>query len=152
MVAEAALNEAASRFPLSYQPRVVWRGYRVTAGIAYYRTGIIGLSAFVLKSPEAVRETLLHEYAHLLAVDRHGPSAANHGPAWQRAMHDLGVSPTVKHTYDVERNVSRQRVTYVCVRCGTAIVRTRRLRKTHRYVHTDCGGSLRLQKVERLVR
>jgi len=151
-IAEAALSEAVARYPLSYVPKIVWKGYRVTAGIAYYRTGIIGLSAFVLKTPEAVRETLLHEYAHLLAVHRHGRAAANHGPHWQKAMTDLGVEPTVRHTYQVERNVSRQRVTYVCVRCGTPIVRSRRLPKSRKYVHTDCGGSLRLHKVERVQR
>jgi len=134
---------------MPYVPKVVWKGYRVTAGMAYYRTGIIGLSPFVLKTPEAVRETLLHEYAHLLAVHRAGPTAANHGPAWQRAMIDLGVKPEVRHTYQVERNVARQRVTYVCVRCGIPIVRTRRLPKSKKYVHTDCGGSLRLHMVER---
>lgn len=135
---------------MPYVPKVVWRRYRVTAGIAYYRTCIIGLSSIVLKDAEAVRETLLHEYAHLLAVHRHGPAAANHGPAWQQAMRDLGVKPEVRHTYAVERNVARQRVTYVCVRCGAAIVRTRRLPKSRKYVHTDCGGSLRLHMVERM--
>jgi predicted SprT family Zn-dependent metalloprotease len=146
--ASDALAEAVRRHPMGYVPKVQWRGYRVSAGMAYYKLGVIGLSARVLATPEAVRETLLHEYAHLLAVHRHGLKAANHGPYWQQAMLDLGLTPTVRHRYEVERNSPRQRVTYVCLRCGISLVRSRRLPRRRKYVHADCGGDLRLHKVE----
>jgi SprT protein len=149
-VAAEALNEAMARHPLPYVPHVIWKAYRVTAGMAYYRTGAIGLSTRVLRTPEAVRETLLHEYAHLLAVHRDGKRAANHGEFWRTAMRDLGLEPQVRHSYEVERNVPRQRVTYVCLRCGKPFVRARRLPKRQRYVHRDCGGDLRLHSVERV--
>jgi SprT protein len=129
---------------------LVWRGYRVTAGLAYYKTGIIGLSTRVLKDEKSVVDTLTHEYAHLLAVVRGGLRAAGHGPEWQRAMRDLGLEPKVRHNYEVERNTARQTVTYVCVRCGRSVVRNRRLPKRRRYVHANCGGDLRLSKVERI--
>ncbi len=118
--------------------------------MAYYRTGVIGLSPYVLKDEGAVRETLGHEYAHLLAVARHGHRAANHGPLWQQAMRDLGLEPKVRHTYQVERNSPRQQVTYRCLRCQAAIVRSRRLPKKRKYVHAKCGGDLRLERVERV--
>ena len=146
--AEVELARLVAAFPLPYLPILQWRAYRVTAGMAYYRKGVIGLSTTVLKTEPAVRETLGHEYAHLLAVARHGPKAANHGPHWQRAMRDLGLEPKVRHTYDVERNVTRQQVTYRCIRCGANIIRARRLPKRRRYVHVNCGGDLRLDKVE----
>lgn len=146
--AREALQFAETAFPLNYRVRLQWRGYRVTAGIAYYRTGIIGLSQKVLPTVEAVRETVLHEYAHLLAVFRHGRPAANHGPPWQKAMADLGLPPTVRHSFAVERNVKRQRVIYHCSRCGAPIVRHRRLPKRRKYVHANCGGDLRLRSVE----
>jgi SprT protein len=148
IAAREALQFAEARFPLNYRVRLKWKGYRVTAGIAYYRTGIIGLSQKVLPNVEAVRETVLHEYAHLLAVFRHGRSAANHGAAWQNAMADLGLPPIVRHSFAVERNVKRQRVTYHCSRCGAPIVRHRRLPKSRKYVHANCGGDLRLGSVE----
>jgi SprT protein len=144
------LGQLCEQFPLGYEPEIVWRGYRVTAGLAYYRKGVIGLSTRVLKDEKAVLDTLVHEYAHLLAVVRHGNRAAGHGPAWQRAMKDLGQEPKVRHSYEVERNVSRQSVTYVCVRCGLPIVRARRLPKRRKYVHANCGGALRLAKIERI--
>ena len=148
--AQQRLEELSLEFPLGYEPELIWRGYRVTAGLAYYRKGVIGLSNRVLKDEKAVLDTLLHEYAHLLAVARHGPSAAGHGPAWKQAMADLGQEPKVRHNYEVERNVTRQAVTYLCVRCGTHVVRARRLPKRRRYVHANCGGDLRLAKVERV--
>lgn len=136
---------------MSYVPRVEWRGYRVTAGMAYYRLGVIGLSSRVLKTPEAVRKTLAHEYAHLLAVHRHGRKAANHGPHWQRAMLDIGEVPEVRHRYEVERNVARQQVVYQCGKCGAQIVRKRRLPGRRRYLHVGCGGLIRFVAVERLI-
>lgn len=150
MAASVRLVQLCEEFPLGYVPLLRWKGYRVTAGLAYYRIGEIGLSTRVLKDEKAVVETLVHEYAHLLAVARHGLRAAGHGAAWQKAMRDLGQEPKVRHNYAVERNVARQSVTYVCVRCGKQVVRSRRLPKRRRYVHANCGGDLRLSKIERI--
>ena len=149
-IATARLKDLCEQFPLGYVPDLIWRAYRVTAGIAYYRKGVIGLSTRVLKDEQSVLDTLVHEYAHLLAVSRQGPKAAGHGEPWRKAMRDLGEEPKVRHNYPVERNVSRQQVTYVCKRCGKPIVRARRLPKRRRYVHANCGGDLRLSKVERI--
>lgn len=148
--ADEALAWAMERHPLPAVPKIVWKGYRVTAGMAYYRIGTIGLSKFVLTTPEQVRETLLHEYAHLLAVHREGVKAANHGEPWKRAMRDLEQAPTTRHRFPVERNTPRQCVTYLCLRCGAKILRNRRLPKRRRYVHVNCGGDLRLHAVERV--
>lgn len=146
-MAEGLLAEAMARFPLSYTPVLKWKKLRVSAGMAYYRTGTIGLSSLILDTPEKVRLTLLHEYAHLLAVDRHGRKAANHGPLWKQAMLDLGLEPKVRHNYECVRNTRRQRVTYRCQRCGAMIERSRRLPRNRRYMHAQCGGGLRLAAV-----
>lgn len=148
--AEHCLETLCLEFPLGYIPKVVWKGYRVTAGLAYYKAGVIGLSTRVLKDEQSIVDTLIHEYAHLLAVVRHGMRAAGHGAAWQQAMKDLGREPKVRHDYPVERNVPRQSVVYVCTRCGRNIERSRRLPKRRRYVHSNCGGDLRLARVERI--
>lgn len=136
------------RFPLSYVPIIKWKKLRVSAGLAYYRSGSIGLSTVILDTPERVRHTLLHEYAHLLAVERHGRKAANHGIHWKQAMHDLGLEPKVRHTYECVRNAPRQKVTYRCQRCGTCIERSRRLPRNRKYVHARCGGGLKLLSIE----
>ncbi len=150
LAARKRLEELCRDHPLGFVPEVVWRGYRVSAGLAYYKTGVIGLSSKVLQTEAAVIDTLTHEYAHLLAVARHGPRAAGHGAAWQRAMRDLGLEPKVRHNYEVERNAARQRVTYICLRCGRSFARTRRLPRRRRYLHSGCGGELKLAKVEKI--
>ena len=149
-VAAAHLVELCTKFPLGYTPELVWRGYRVTAGLAYYRKGVIGLSSRVLREEQAVLDTLTHEYAHLLAVARHGNRAAGHGPAWQQAMADLGQEAKVRHNYEVERNVPRQTVVYTCKKCGAHINRSRRLPRRRKYMHAACGGEIRLLKIERI--
>jgi len=149
-VADRVLDEACARFPLNYRPRILWKGYRVTAGMAYFRTGEIGLSYIVLRSEEAIRETLLHEYAHLLAFYRHGDKGRGHGQPWRRAMVDLGLQPKVRHNYAVQRNAVRQQVSYKCLNCGAIIVRKKRLPSRRRYLHAACGGDLKLVKVARV--
>jgi predicted SprT family Zn-dependent metalloprotease len=149
-LAEECLDELCARFPMGYRPRIVWKNLRVSAGLAYYREGRIALSSIVLTSPEAMRDTLLHEYAHLLAVHRHGQKGAGHGIPWRQAMIDLGAEPRVRHCYAVQRNAHRQMVVYRCARCHKLIERSRRLPSRRRYVHKDCGGEIRLVQVAKL--
>lgn len=136
-----------SRFPLPKRPTLVWKSLRVSAGIAHYRTWSISLSRNLLTTRERLENTLAHEYAHLLAVHRHGLKAGNHGPLWKEAMRDLGYEPSVRHSYEVTRNEPRQRVAYECVRCGAMILRSRRLPRNRKYCHASCGGAIKLKFV-----
>lgn len=144
------LKEACEHYPLGYTPELQWRNLRVTAGTAYYKEGRIVLSAIVLNTPERLRTTLLHEYAHLLAYKRKGRRGTGHGLAWREAMAQLGLAPERTHNYEVDRNKPRQRVTYACLKCGRSLVRKRKLPSRRKYVHAHCGGALRLQSVERV--
>jgi SprT protein len=147
--AEIALIEAYDRFPMSYFPVLEWRKYSVTAGMAHYQRGMITLSVVVLKDPDHIRETLLHEYAHLLAFDRHGKRGAGHGKYWRQAMIDLGLEPKVHHHYEVVRNQSRQIVVYQCKKCGEKFSRKRQMTRSKRYFHRQCGGQIALVEVQR---
>lgn len=149
-LAERELDRLCSAFPLGYRPAIEWRPFRTTAGMAYYRRRAIGLGAAILTTPERLVDTLVHEYAHLLAFVRHGARGVGHGAGWQRAMRDLGAEPRVRHTYEVARNAPRQQVVYRCVRCGIPIERRRRLPKGRTYVHARCGGNLRFEGVRKL--
>ena len=133
--------------PLGYEPKLIWKKLRVSAGLAYFTKGQIALSAIVLRDRAAVSDTLIHEYAHLLAVSRHGRAGVGHGAAWKQAMADLGAQPEVRHRYAVLRNAKRQVVTYKCVRCGALIERNRRLPRRRKYLHVACGGEIKLQAV-----
>jgi predicted SprT family Zn-dependent metalloprotease len=146
-IANRHLDDLCARFPLGYRPVLVWKALRVSAGIAYYRAGRIALSSVVLKDEASTLETLTHEYAHLLAVHRHGQKGAGHGAAWKRAMHDMGAEPKVRHRYEVQRNTPRQKVLYRCKKCQRLIERSRRLPRKKIYVHSGCGGSIKLEAV-----
>jgi predicted SprT family Zn-dependent metalloprotease len=145
--ARALLLETCERFPMGYDPILSWRSMPVTAGVAEYQTRTIGLSAKVLIDEERVRVTLLHEYAHLLAVARKGMKEKGHGPAWRQAMVDLGLKPEVHHQYDVQRNQKRRVVVYRCIRCAMTFEKSRRFPQGRRYLHRGCGGALHLDGI-----
>ncbi len=147
--ADHLLNQLCSDFPMGYRPQLLWKNrLRVTAGMAYTAEGKIALSSVLLDSREKLERTLKHEYAHLLAVARHGKRATGHGKHWRQAMLDLGEKPEVYHRYPAKRNQSRQRVGYVCDRCGVTVVRKRRLPKRRKYLHARCGGVVKLAWIE----
>lgn len=146
--AYALLGELCLRHPCGFVPAVVWKNLRVSAGIAKYRERQIVLSRLLLVDEARLDSTLKHEYAHHLAVARHGRRAAGHGPHWQAAMRELGLEPKVRHDYPVERNAPRQEVGYRCRRCGALITRTRRLNRRRKYFHSLCGGPLKLEYVK----
>lgn len=143
-LADRVLAELQVKHPLKRAARLEWRPYRVTAGMAYYKLNLIGLSRHVLNTKESVEDTIIHEYAHLMAFERAGRRGAGHGAPWQQAMQELGRTPKVRHTYQVTRNTKRQEVGYLCLRCGQTILRSRRLPRRRKYVHASCGGDLRL--------
>lgn len=149
--ARQLLNDLMERFPLSYTPQIHWNGrLRVSAGMAYYVDGVIGLSPHLLTDKERLESTLIHEYAHLLAIHRHGRRAAGHGSGWRQAMLDLGQSPTVHHNYPVERNTKSLVVAYQCERCGEMIYRGRRFPRRRVYQHIACGGRIRFAWSKRI--
>jgi predicted SprT family Zn-dependent metalloprotease len=147
--AASLLADLCARFPMGYVPALRWKNLRVTAGTAYYKTGEIVLSRTLLCTTERLDNTLKHEYAHLLAVKRHGRKAAGHGVHWKQAMADLGLQPVVRHTYEVQRNQPRQKVEYRCDRCGHTFTRSRRLPRRRKYFHVHCGGPIKLMQVQR---
>lgn len=149
ILADERLSELCALHPLGYRPTILWKNLRVTAGQAIYSRRTIGLSAILLTTEERVLDTLDHEYAHLLAIARHGKRGMGHGPAWRQAMADLGRPATVRHRYEVERNASRQSVIYHCQICCEKFQRKKRLPQRRKYLHVNCGGEIHLEKVIR---
>ncbi|MBV6458790.1 MAG: Protein SprT [Fimbriimonadaceae bacterium] len=147
---ERLLVELTRSFPLKRRASLEWRNLRTTAGLADLKRFRIVLSTLVLVDAESAERTLKHEYAHLLAVDRQGLRGRGHGKAWKQAMRDLGEEPSVCHSYDCRRNVSRQVVTYRCAKCETSFDRRRRLPKGRRFLHSGCGGEVEFVRCEAL--
>lgn len=146
-MAQVELKRLIELHPVGFTPRLLWKGLRVSAGIAKWHQRTILLSSRLLTSEDRLVHTLRHEYAHFMAIARDGPRASGHGVAWRRAMRDLGQEPAVYHAYPVARNAKRQQVEYRCERCGASIVRHRRLNRGYVYRHAHCGGSIRFRAI-----
>ena len=73
---------------LADQVRVVWNSrMRTTAGRAFWPEARIEMNPKLKQiAPDEVRQTMLHELAHLVAYQRAGRRRIlAHGPEWQRA-------------------------------------------------------------------
>lgn len=147
-LAISLIEELQTRYPLKRRVTLEWRELRTTAGLANWAQYRIILSRQLMTDADRLERTLKHEYAHLLAVDRHGRRAAGHGAAWKQAMHDLGETPEVCHTYDCRRNESRQVVVYRCAKCLEAFERRRRLPRGRKFLHFGCGGEVQFVRRE----
>ncbi|MBA3725685.1 MAG: SprT-like domain-containing protein [Armatimonadetes bacterium] len=142
----STLAEAAAIFPLKREVVVRWRNYPVTAGRAYLRESAICLSANLLTTPERARETLLHEYAHLVVFERFGRKARPHGPEWRAAMQALGLAASVTHSYNCVRRPMPKPYAVRCEACGVRLPRSRPLKGGRLYKHIGCGGRIRMER------
>ncbi|MFN8139696.1 MAG: SprT-like domain-containing protein [Fimbriimonadales bacterium] len=142
-VAACALEEATRLLPMQGSPKIVWKNYRSTAGRAYLYENTICLSKRILTDETRVRETVLHEYAHLFVFERYGHRAKPHGREWKLAMRKLGVKADVTHDYEYQRNSVTPKHAYPCEKCGELIHRVRPLRWGQMYLHVGCGGRIR---------
>ena len=130
-------------------------GWQVRPSRAISRFGSISPRTRILRitsldcSPEARRDTILHEVAHILTaalVTKH----EKHGPDWQRIASALGAHPRSRgedERFRVAAQVirdTRLKVVARCEGCGFEIKRMRRShRRWSRFVHRPCGGRLR---------
>jgi predicted SprT family Zn-dependent metalloprotease len=144
------IENLVARHPLGYKPRLIWRPFRTTAGQADWSKGTISLGVGVIDCQEKLRDTVLHEYAHLLAVQRKGEEGRGHSPAWRQAMKDLGVPADVKHNYACRPNKRRQVVLYGCSKCHREFVRSRQLSPRKSFYHLGCGGRIELMRIIRV--
>lgn len=140
--AEELLDRLLEVYPLGYRPKIVWRKMSVSAGKAYFQKKQIGLSTALITDSLRLQDTLVHEFAHLLAYHRHGRSGTGHGAPWQQAMRDLGAKPEVYHDYPVERRRLERNLRFKCRACGEAFNRARPLKRGYKYKHIGCGGEI----------
>jgi predicted SprT family Zn-dependent metalloprotease len=142
-VIEEAKREAAMALPLRREVRTVWKNYPVTAGRAFIQESVICLSRKLLTTRERVRDTWLHEYAHLYVFEKHGRQVPPHGREWRAAMLELGLTPKATHDYECERRRMPRPYACACERCGLILQRTRPLKRNREYHHIGCGGRIR---------
>lgn len=126
----------------------VFRKGTVRAGQASSRRKEVQINSllFTLGTQQHVRETFLHETAHVLA-DLFYKMDCNHDWRWVRMARLLGDTGDRCHNYSYLLNKQRaKKLTYICVTCRQLYHRAQRL-DTTRMVCGKCRGELRL-KVE----
>ncbi len=112
---------------------VTWNSrMRSTAGRAFWPEGKIELNPKLIEfSAAEVRNTMLHELAHLLAFVRAGRRRIKaHGPEWRQACCDLGI-PGERATHNLalpSREMARQ-WRYRCPVCEETIERVRKMKR-----------------------
>ena len=100
--------------------------------------------------PEQLRDTVLHELAHLLVHMNYGhrqPRCKPHGPEWQDMMEILGVEPEVCHRmHQPDLKVRRHNTFPYQCGCRTHLIKTGRHNKIQMYGKSyrcrSCGDTL----------
>jgi SprT protein len=128
---DLGLELLAREVKVSWNPRM-----RTAAGRAFAREWTIELNPRLQDLPEEsrgaeLRNTFLHELAHLVAFARVGRRRiAPHGPEWRQACRDLGIPGENRcHALDFEPRRLARKYAYECPACDAVILRVRRLRR-----------------------
>lgn len=129
LVREKGLEALASVITVVWNPRM-----RTAAGRAFTRESRIELNSRLQDLPEGPREeelrnTFLHELAHLVAFARAGRKRIQpHGAEWQQACRDLGIPGENRcHSLDFKPRRIARKFAYTCPHCRAVIHRVRRL-------------------------
>jgi SprT protein len=113
---------------------IVWnKRMRSTAGRAFLTQAKVELNPKLLHLGDdalvQVKQTLLHELAHLLAHHRHGRGIASHGAEWKQACADMGIpGESATHSLPLPSRTQRRKWRYTCPHCLEVIERVRRMR------------------------
>lgn len=112
---------------------VVWNSrMRTTAGRAFWPDGKIEMNPKLAQiAPEEVRQTMLHELAHLIAYERAGRRRISaHGPEWRQACADLGIpGESATHSLPLPGRTMKRKWRYTCPACGQGFDRVRRMKR-----------------------
>jgi predicted SprT family Zn-dependent metalloprotease len=126
---DLGLEALAKAVTVSWNSRM-----RTAAGRAFAREWRIELNPRLQDLPGEAREaelrnTFLHELAHLVAFARVGRKRiAPHGPEWRQACHDLGIPGEDRcHALDFQPRRLTKKFAYTCPSCEVVIQRVRRL-------------------------
>jgi len=122
----------------------VFRKGTVRAGTAFSNRVELNAKLFTLGTKDDVRDTFLHETAHILANRYYGKSC-NHDWRWVRMARLLGDTGDRCHSYSYLMP-QKQRLVYACVSCDYRYRRTKRF-NVNRYRCGKCHGRLQLEVI-----
>lgn len=148
---EGFLPEPAAGQLLRQIAELPVRPSRATRSLGGYvsKSGLpVSIRLQFAQEPDSLRETFLHELAHLCDHLCNQPGKVYrraHGPHWRdwakrlgSAAQRCGRSAALEKLYQ-----QRLKPVAICQTCGTEFQRTRRLNRRKNYFHSSCGGRLR---------
>ncbi|MFK7911930.1 MAG: SprT-like domain-containing protein [Akkermansiaceae bacterium] len=113
--------------------KVLWnQRMRTTAGRAFWPEGKIEMNPKLEQiAPDEIRQTMLHELAHLVAYERAGRKRISaHGPEWRQACADLGIpGERATHSLPLPGRKMKRRWRYSCPACGEGFDRVRKMKR-----------------------
>lgn len=127
LLAGLRLGRIAGTVRVDWNPRM-----RTTAGRAFWPEGRIEMNPLLQQvAPAEVRQTMLHELAHLVAYERAGRRRiAAHGAEWRQACADLGIAgERATHSLPLPGRRMRRRWRYTCPACGEGFDRVRKMKR-----------------------
>lgn len=155
MEQQTIINECIQLFKQKFDnveiPPIYWNSkMRSTAGKVKSRRATrqvicVELNPHLLTTAEKLRDTLLHELAHVAEIVLFGNGG--HGNTWKRCMQVLGQPATRCHDYDVEHLARRQQRVQAKCSCKThavSKVRANRIRQGTRYTCKKCATVVEL--------
>ena len=112
---------------------------KVRMGAAHYNARKITLSSALVQRAEesTVRNTVLHEIAHVLSYLRYGPDGKGHGRKWKMVAREIGCSGDRCHTEDTSAGAKYK---MSCPGCGVLKAWHRRPKAVQRKCR-KCGTS-----------
>jgi predicted SprT family Zn-dependent metalloprotease len=119
--------ELARKVSVSWNLRM-----RTTAGRAWWPARTIELNSKLKEfSDEEIWRTLKHEFAHLLAYERHGRKRIEpHGAEWKAACADLGIAgESTYHSLPLKGRKMKRKHSYACPSCLAVVARVRPIRR-----------------------
>ena len=126
LLGELELNDLVDRVSVEWNTRM-----RSCAGRAFWPTGLIQINPkLTLISDAEVKQTVLHELAHLVAYERHpNRTIKSHGVEWQRASVDLGIpGERATHELSLPTRTLQRKWRYDCPKCEKSFERVRRFK------------------------
>ncbi len=120
-----SFEEAKDRYNLDWQrPVFNFKLKGTTAGRAHLRDNVISINEglYLRNKSEFLKQTLIHEVAHLAAFRQF--SDRGHGNGWKRVMIDFGLQPTRCHSYDVSEVKSNTKKFYYTCGCSRLEIST----------------------------
>ncbi len=124
LLRDLGVDELRGRISVEWNARM-----RSCAGRAFWPKGLIQLNPKLAGISKAeVRQTVLHELAHLVAYERNPKrSIKSHGREWQEACVELGI-PGEKATHELAlpSRILKRKWRYECPECDKMIERVQR--------------------------